>query len=250
MLRDAIGWASDIGGVLQFVFWIGAALAALVFWRSSRRRHRFTRVYFPVSREDFVNYYCECIRKARSAVYLTSDGFNMKNPESRSRAEQMAKSMEELMKRGGKVYRYQMVKSMHLNWLPEIVRITRLFPENFFTYYNPRMESVGNFCVIDPGTRRTVYEFMLPQMGYAGQYTEPSDFGFIHGHQHKSDSALRKFEDIRRHPDTVRITEENYLSIAESLWDERMARRDRDGVMTDLEIMTAKSPKFDPKVLE
>jgi hypothetical protein len=248
-MRDVIGWASDIAGLAQVAGAVGFALFSLFVWRSKFRRYRPTKVFFPKDVDEFIEYYAKCIREARSVVCVTSDGFNMKNPASAARAKKMRSAMVDFMSRGGKVYRYQMLDSMHINWLVEIGRLAEEFPDSFITFYNRKYESVGSFCVIDPGTRKTVYEYMLPHVGYLGQGTEPSDFGFIHGHQHKSDKAFERFDQVQKDPGTVVINSKNWIELAESLWTMRIRSSDA----FDPEIIAAQrrgSSDFQIKVFE
>lgn len=248
-MRESIAWLSDLAGLAQVGFVTLAALASVLLWWTRWRRHRYTKVYFPKSVDDFIAHYARCIRGAQQLVCITSDGFNMSNPTSRARAAIMTDALDKFLENGGKVYRYQILSTMHLNWLPEIERMRKTYPEQFSTFYNPRFEKVGNFCVIDPGTRRTVYEYMLPKPGYLGQSTEPSDFGFVHGHQHKSDIAFKVFEEIRNASDTEEILGENVRPLAVELWGKRIGNDEP----FDPEIIAAQrrgSSKFDEGILK
>ena len=227
-IQKSIEAASDLGGVISLLIIAYGTFASFFLWRNRKREHKYTSVYFPTSNEDFYRYYTEVISKAKKAVYLTSDGFNMKNPNSRRAAEKMNKAQEKAIERGAKVYRYQLLETMHLNWIDEICRMKQKHGDQYVTICNPYFESVGNFCVIDPDTRNTVFEFMLPAVGGFGQATQAGDFGFIHGHQRKSARAKDTFEEILDHPRTVEITSDTAEGIRKELWDKRVRRQEED----------------------
>ncbi len=212
-------------GALQILVWVSLGLYGLIvtfrLFRLRRQRHKFTKAYFPKDIEDFIDYYATVIRSGKKKIYITSDGFNMDNPTSRARAKKLTTAQEEFLKNGGILVRFQITRSTQINWIPEIAKMKSKYPKTFFTYTNPQYDDVGNFAVIDPLTKDEVYEYMLPRAGYYGQATEPSDFGFVHGHRGKTEKALRKFDEIIDDECTVEISAENYQDIMSRLWEER-----------------------------
>lgn len=239
---DYISKTADVIAVLGLVGTAWGMVASLLLWRSRRRRHRFTKVYFPKHSADFYDYYVSLIAKARKEIRITSDGFNLCNPGSRAAAERMGDAQTKAIERGATVLRYQMLQTMHINWLAEIVRMKRLHGPSYRTLVNPAYEQSGNFAVIDPGTRHAVVEFMLPDPGGLSQSTTARDFGFIHGHQAKADETKAFFDRLEQHELTFEIDEASYEAVARRLFEERVARhfsRDSEFHLFDQEILTA-----------
>jgi hypothetical protein len=228
LLSQYLGITSDVVGLLSFLIPVFGSAIGYLFWRSRFRRHKFAKVYFPRDREDFYSYYVEQVSKAKKSVYITSDGFNMRNTSSCNAARLMNQAQAKAIAQGATVIRYQMLDTMHLNWLPEIARMKAAHGDSYRTYYNPRFERVGNLAVIDPKTRKAVTEFMLPDPGSLVQSTTARDFGFIHGHQAKADKAQELFERIIADPDSREITPGNWQAIARELFDLRYARHKQD----------------------
>jgi hypothetical protein len=225
---------------------LGAAvwglIAGIFFWRSRARRHHFSKVYFPKDPSDFYAYYVDIVGKAGRSVYITSDGFNMCNPASRDAAAKMSAAQSRAIARGAVVVRYQMLDTMHLNWLAEIVRMKRAHGDSYRTLINRTFEHCGNFAVIDSGTRRAVVEFMFTYPGGLSQATTARDFGFVHGHQAKADDTKAFFDRLMAHEATVEITEDNFEQVARHLFEERVSKhflRESDFHIFDEEILTA-----------
>lgn len=245
MFRQVETYISTLAAFSEVFGLLAAAWGLIVsvfLWRSNRQRHHYSKVYFPKDTVDFYAYYVEVVSKSKKSVYITSDGFNLCNPSSREAAAKMGAAQGQAISRGGKVVRYQMLRTMHINWLSEIVRMKRIHGSNYQTLVNAAFEQSGNFAVIDPGTRKAVVEFMFTYPGGLSQSTTARDFGFIHGHQAKADDTKSFFDRLLEHESTIEITEENYQEIARSLFDERVARhfsRETDFHLFDEEILTA-----------
>lgn len=223
-ILQTVSTFADLISVAGFIGIAWGGIASIFLWRARFRRHKFSRVYFPRNRQDFYDYYVRMVSCARKNVCITSDGFNMCNPESRAAAASMNAAQDKAIKRGATVERYQMTETMHINWLYQIVLMKKKHGKSYRTYVNPAFESVGNFAVLDAGTRRSVVEFMLPNPGGLTQSTTARDFGFIHGHVAKSDATRQTFIEIGNHPDTIEVTEENFHEIARTLFDKRLKR--------------------------
>lgn len=223
-LLGAVGATADIAAIIGLGGLVWGLVASWFLWRARSRRHRFSRVYFPKNRQDFYDYYVRVVSKARSLVCITSDGFNMSNTESRSAAARMNEAQAAAIKRGAKVVRYQMTETMHINWLYQIALMRRKHGPSYRTYINPGFESIGHFAVIDPGARRAIVEFMLPNPGGLTQATTARDFGFIHGHQAKADVTKEAFDHIAGHAVSVEVTMDNYRAIAHDLFNQRLRK--------------------------
>jgi hypothetical protein len=120
------------------------------------------------------------------------------------------------------VERYQMTETMHINWLYQIVLMKERHGERYRTYINPAYEAIGNFAVLDAGTRRSIVEFMLPNPGGLTQSTTARDYGFIHGHAAKAETTQEAFDAIKAHPETIEVTASNYREIGRLLFEERL----------------------------
>ena len=255
ILETLLNYLSVVGGLIPIIAVIAGATTSFIFFRSKWRAHKFSKVFFPRSREEFYDYYTKVISKAKKSVYITSDGFNMRNQDSRKAAEIMNDAQAKAIENGASVLRYQITKTMHLNWLPVICQMHKQHKEKYKTYINKRFEDVGSFCVIDPGTRKTIFEFMLPEFGGFGQSTRARYFGFVHGHQYKSDSAKEAFETIFADEGTIEVSEDNVLDVMKDIWDWRVKQyfENKDYNVFDEEIIQAirecdgKPPEFDAK---
>jgi len=238
-IEDAISIAGSIGTAVTVIVLVYGLIASVLLWRSRQRRHKFSRVYFPKGRDDFYEYYVDQVSGAKNSVYITSDGFNMKNTQSRRAAKLMNDAQAKAIENGATVYRFQMTSTMHLNWLEEVCEMKRKHGDQYKTFINPKFESIGNFAVIDPGTRKAVTEFMLPDIGGIAQATIARDYGFIHGHQGKADETKMVFDRIFEHPDTVELSEENLEDWRRKLFEYRMNRyrNDEDFHVFDDEIL-------------
>lgn len=244
MFQQAGAYISAAADFIAIFGLIGAAwgLAASIFlWQSRHRRHHYSKVFFPKDSADFYAYYVDVVSKARKSVCITSDGFNMCNPSSREASAKMGTAQGLAISRGAKVVRYQMLQTMHINWLSEIVRMKLFHGDSYKTFVNPAFEQSGNFAVIDSGTREAIVEFMFTYPGGLSQSTTARDFGFIHGHQAKADETRAFFDRLVEHEATVEVTVENYKVIAQHLFEERVTRhfsRDSDFHLFDEEILT------------
>ena len=238
-LENTLSLAGSVGTLITAAILIYGIVTSVFLWRARSHRHRFSKVYFPKSRSDFYEYYVRQVSKAKWAIYITSDGFNMKNSASRKAAKLLNGAQTQAINRGASVFRYQMTTTMHLNWLDEICRMKEKHGDSYRTFINPHFEAVGHFAVIDPGKRKVVTEFMLPDVGGIGQATTPRDFGFIHGHQNKADETKAIFDRIFEHPDTVEVTADNLESFRRSLFDQRIEKHRIDDTyhVFDEEIM-------------
>ncbi|KAI9129046.1 CHAT domain-containing protein [Acaryochloris sp. CCMEE 5410] len=151
---------------------------------------------------DFYMYYANQISQAKKEIWLTSDGFNMQNLSSFHYAEIIKNSMKIALNNGVKVYRFQILKTMHLNWIRELKKIKDLYEDNYIIYANPRFDEIENFCVIDPGTIHTITETMFSKIQPTAQYSTAEVATFIHGNQSWSNRILRRIQTVINQKDT------------------------------------------------
>ncbi len=243
IMNGVISFVDTIGGIgdtINLIGWITVLLVSTFFWRSDKLRHKYTKVFFPKDFNEFYSYFARHVRKAKSVIYHTGDGFNMKNPTSRNNADLLDKAFVEAMTKGVRVNRYQIVESMTINWLRRLSAYKNAFPDNFFVFINGSHEGIGSFCVIDPDTRNTIYEQQITTGKRLGRGTEPYDFAFIHGHQHKSDGARDLVEEIMREQSTVELkTSDDFTNYERDLFYQRLEefKNNANYVLIDQEII-------------
>ncbi len=148
--------------------------------------------YVPKDRDDFYHYYSRQMSNARVEIWLTSDGFNMENFISAQYAQIMMQGMTQALRRGVKIHRFQMLRTMHLNWIPELKKLKQQFEKYYFIYVNPAFDAIENFCVVDPGTPYTLTEAMFIAMETpTKQYSVADIATFSHGNEQPNRSKLR-----------------------------------------------------------
>lgn len=134
--------------------------------------------YRPVSQQEFYAYYASRIATGRQDIWMTSDGFNLRNQNSRAYAQVMGQAFEAALANGAVVYRYQVTETMHINWIDELQRFKAAYPRQFRIFVNPEVAQVANVCSVDPGSEHCVAEWMEPRTGGFGQGSIASDYSF------------------------------------------------------------------------
>jgi transcriptional regulator with XRE-family HTH domain len=178
--------------------------------------------YVPKNRDDFYAYYSRQMSNARAEIWLTSDGFNMQNFISAQYAQTMMQGMAQALERGINVHRFQMLKTMHLNWIPELKKLKQQFEKHYFVYINPLFDTIENFCVIDPGTPHTLTEAMFIAMEQpTEQYSVAGIATFTHGNELWSDQFLKRFQMMLNQEHTVNLS----LNSLDQLYDDLLMER-------------------------
>lgn len=202
---------------------------------------------------DFYMYYASQISKATTEIWLTSDGFNMQNYSSFHYAKIIKNSMKRALDNGIKIHRFQITKTMHLNWIEELKNMKSLYGENYNIYINPKFDQIENFCVIDPGTTHTIVETMFSKIQPTGQYSTADVATFIHGNQSWSNRFLRRIQDVIHQKDTQVCTIEDLSLLYDQLFVERKQRllqwKQENPYCTDEE-SSHRSGVFDSDVFE
>lgn len=202
---------------------------------------------------DFYMYYANQISQAKREVWLTSDGFNMQNLSSFHYAEIIKNAMRVAIDNGVKFYRFQIVKTMHLNWINELKKFKNTYGVNYTIYVNPKYDEIENFCVIDPGTSHTITETMFSKIQSTGQYSTADVATFVHGNQSWSNRFLRRIQNVINRRDTQNYSIDDLSCLYDQLFAERKKKllqwkQDNPGC-TDEECSHG-SGIFDPEIFQ
>ena len=178
--------------------------------------------YRPVSTEAFYQYYASRIAGGSREIWITSDGFNMRNVSSHAYAEVMGSGFDAALANGAVVYRYQMTETMHVNWIDELARLKAAYPRQFRVFVNPTVAQVANVCAVDPGTARCVAEQFEGKRGGFGQGTVAADYSFrLHDRE-----AARARQDVVQaaidHPDAKELSAEGLEKLRAALFSQRV----------------------------
>lgn len=236
---------APIFSIFQFLWApIGAGVAALVgalFWRKSSKRNRFRKVFHPRDPADFFRYFSKVIGEAKVIIRNSGDGFTLSNPESLKHANTLDQAFFEALEKGVEVRRFQIVSSAPISWYSRLATIKETFPDHFRLFINRNNDGIGSFCVIDPGTRNTVFEQQIVSGLIVGRGTEPVNFSFLHGNQTQSDRATELFDRAALGDGSQELTAEEIWAVQESEWDRRVkkAKADPSFVLADPEILDA-----------
>lgn len=200
----------------------GAVLVGLLVWLW--RKMRKPKKHFPAGNPDFYKYYAEQIGKARKEVWVTSDGFNMNNPDSREYAAIMRAGFEKALGNGVVVRRFQILATMHINWLDELIAMKQSYGGCFRIFYNRAMENVSNVCAIDPDEKNCVSESMEHRTGKPFQATEAEDYVFDHRNKKKAEQTKRIVKNAIEDPATKEADVEALQQLKEDLLTERLEK--------------------------
>ena len=209
------------------------------------------RVYYPETNEEFYTFYASSIRAAQSSIWITSDGFNLRNPQSLHFAQLMTNAFRDALDRGVAVHRFQITSTMHLNWLPELAALKRDYPDLFHLYVNLSLSNVPNVCAIDPDTSRCLAERMEHRAAHFGQGSEAATYTFIRRNKQVASQTRSIVEDAIRHSATEELEFDDVSRLADTLLEMRVAalRAWRESLPTDARVDLALSGVFDEQVI-
>lgn len=180
--------------------------------------------YVSKSRDDFYAYYGHELEVARESIWFTSDGFNMANQASRQFAAFIEAKHRAALETGTEIHRFQIVRSMHLNWIPELIRIKRTYGDQYRVYLNERLDDIENFCVIDPSSPDVVVETMHPDILAEGQYSVAEFATFVHGNRELATRVMERMRRAIEHPGTLDASPHDLENLYDDLLEERLAR--------------------------
>jgi hypothetical protein len=180
--------------------------------------------YIPNDQKDFYRYYALQMRTAKESIYFTSDGFNMDSSSSAEYSDLMTEAQSAAMRNGVTVYRFQILKTMHLNWIGELKRLKRRFPDTYFVLINPRYEHIENFAVIDPELPESVVETMFADINVENQYSRADVATFRHCNRAASEKFYRRFKAIIEDANTQMLTLPSLDNLYEALFEERCSK--------------------------
>lgn len=132
----------------------------------------------PVSDESFYSYYSSKIATARGEVWVTSDGFNMSNEVSRRYANIMEPGFKAALANGAQVHRFQILETMHINWIDELLRLKAEYPRLFRIFVDKGAANVPSVCSIDAKSQDCVAEAFEGTRGGFCQGTVATDYSF------------------------------------------------------------------------
>ena len=176
----------------------------------------------PANIDEFYKYYSEQIANSKSEVWITSDGFNMKNPVSKKYSEIIGKSFKSALTNGVQVYRYQILETMHINWIDTLILVKKQFPNLFHIYINESLDQIPNICSIDPESEQCVSERMEHVTGLLGQGSQAESFVFRHGDKTAALKNKKLIENIIQHPKTQEMTVNSLKALKASLFKQRV----------------------------
>lgn len=186
-----LGIATILGGITAIWF----------FWDKYTQRKVYKQ-HFPQTDDDFYKYYAEQVSSAEYDIWLTSDGFNIENPKSRAYSKIMTTAFETALSKGVTLFRFQIIETMHVNWIEELVRLKEKYPNNFKIYANESIKSVPNVCAIDADHKKCIGERMEHVTGLFGQGSQARTYSFVHKDKNYAQSTKNIVEDLINHPTT------------------------------------------------
>ena len=194
------------------------AAASLFIWRLVRK----PRKHFPSNNEEFYRYYSAQIANAVREIWITSDGFNMVNPESRKYAEMMKSGFEKALSTGVIAHRFQILDTMHLNWIDELILLKEAHAENLKIFCNKTLHGIPNVCVMDPFHKKCVAERMEHSTGLLGQGSKPETYTFQHKDGQYAEKTLQIVKNAIEHPATRELDVEGLKELKRELLTERL----------------------------
>ena len=195
------------------------AAASLFIWRLVRK----PRKHFPSNNEEFYRYYSAQIANAVREIWITSDGFNMVNPESRKYAEMMKSGFEKALSNGVIAHRFQILDTMHLNWIDELILLKEAHAENLKIFCNKTLHGIPNVCVMDPFHKKCVAERMEHSTGLLGQGSKPETYTFQHKDGQYAEKTLQIVKNAIKHPATRELDVEGLKELKRELLTERLS---------------------------
>ncbi|MDD9853500.1 MAG: hypothetical protein OXU78_06070 [Deltaproteobacteria bacterium] len=195
------------------------AAASLFIWRLVRK----PRKHFPSNNEEFYRYYSAQIANAVREIWITSDGFNMVNPESRKYAEMMKSGFEKALSNGVIAHRFQILDTMHLNWIDELILLKEAHAENLKIFCNKTLHGIPNVCVMDPFHKKCVAERMEHSTGLLGQGSKPETYTFQHKDGQYAEKTLQIVKNAIEHPATRELDVEGLKELKRELLTERLS---------------------------
>ena len=193
-------------------------------WEKRDQRSQKSEVFKPTNIDEFYKYYSQQIANSQEEVWITSDGFNMKNPISKKYSEIMGKAFKKALKNGVHVYRYQILETMHINWIDTLIQVKKQFPKTFHVYINESLKQIPNICIVDPDCDECVYERMEHITGLLGQGSQAQSFVFRHGDKVSAQKHKNMVQNIIDHPNTQHMSVFELQALKQTLLAKRVAQ--------------------------
>lgn len=204
--------------------WIGLLTTLLVALEVTRRILLRQKVYLPKNREEFYRYYAERTKEATREIWLTTDGYNMENPTSRRFGRLMLQARRTALENGVSLQWFQVIQTMHLNWITYLQALSEEYPLRLFVYVNPVVAAVPNVCVIDPDAPRSVTERMEHRTGLLHQGSRALTATFYLGDRERAKRTRELVEELIAHPSTRLLRGEAFDDLRRELFRERLEK--------------------------
>lgn len=187
-----------------------------------RRQGLPNKTYFPDTIEEFYNYYSIQTDEAKEEIWLTTDGYNMKNPSSKRYGLQMLEARSRALSRGVNLHWFQVTCTMHINWIDQLLELKRNFSGNFHIHVNHTLTNVPNVCAIDPDLKTNISESMEHRTGMFGQGSEAVSAAFVHRDLKKAKRTKQIVQELIESPFTKELDEKGLENLKDSLCEERI----------------------------
>jgi len=211
-LQLMLSIATILGGITA-VWFIGEKISNAI---------RAQKVFFPDCSDKFYEHYAKALSNAKKEIWITSDGFNMRNPISKEFAVIMARAIRDALSRGVQVNRLQITHTMHLNWIHELKKLKKDFPDNFKVWVNIPLPSIPNVCAIDPESGSCVSERMQHRVGVFGQGSVAHTFNFTHGDKKMAQQTKQIVVEAIEHPASQELSLEDLDTLYSNLMNSRL----------------------------
>jgi len=175
--------------------------------------------------KEFYDYFLTLIKNTRNCVYITGEGFSMKDVESRNLATELTSAFSYILSQGKKVVRIQTDYKCSKEWVEHLISLKNSYDTNFELYVLDKhnMSPIGSICSIDPEEPNyCVVELMIENLHIVGSETDSINMAstalFIHNRIDIAMNFRKKIFDLM---DSRNCRKLNTVSDIESFFFER-----------------------------
>lgn len=201
--------------------------------------------YIPDEETDFYREFSRRLRKAKSEIYLSGDGFEMTkrakdpgNQESADRADILDAAIIAAMneRRDLRFTRFQITAVCTINWISRLIYMKERFDARFRILINPAYDHIGLFCAIDPKKYRCVFEWQVLSGRHYLTGHKHKGFGFIYTNQAICQKLVSILDMIDENGQRDMSADDLRL-LQKELWNKRVAQ---------MRLETAANPRYMP----